>query len=90
MSERSYSFSSRSFGGAKLYIEETDELNFAHDWIHVVSSVRITQGCTLELYEGHNRIGLLDTITEDVWLLDDTNDMARSVSCTCEGKFWQS
>ena len=75
-----------SFGGADLKIGETNQYNLFSNWENSVSSVKITQGCTLKLFENYNEDVLLDTIIEDNTFLEEHNDKASSVSCSCQGK----
>ena len=49
------------------------------------SSVRIHPGYTLKLFKEHNNVGLLDSLTADVWFLSAYNDQVSSLSCTCQG-----
>ena len=48
------------------------------------SSVKVRPGCTLTLFEHHNKVGLLYSLTTDVSLLSH-NDKVSSLSCTCQG-----
>ena len=49
------------------------------------SSVRVHPGCTLKLFNEHKNVELLDSLTTDVWFLEDYNDQVSSLSCTCQG-----
>ena len=53
---------------------------------NAITSVRVRPGdsCILELYEHYNKVGLLESRTDDdKELNDDKNDKVSSVSCTC-------
>jgi hypothetical protein len=76
-----------NFGGASHKIGETNQFNFPSNWNDKVSSVKITQGCILYLFEHLGKVGLLSSVTEDKTFLGEHNDKVSSVSCTCQGKF---
>ena len=66
-------------------IQETSMLDLTGNENNEASSVRVHPGCTLKLFNGHNNVGLLDSLTTDVSFLEDYNDQVSSLSCTCQG-----
>ena len=65
-------------------VGETSQLDLTGNENDQASSVRVRPSCTLTLFEDHNNVGLLDSLTADVSLLS-YNDQVSSVSCTCQG-----
>jgi hypothetical protein len=63
-------------------IQETSMLDLTGNENNDASSVRIHPGYTLKLFNEHNNVGLLDTLTGDVSFLNDYNDQVSSLSCT--------
>ena len=75
------------FAGSDYGVPVTTELNLPQDWNNQVSSVKVTPGYILELYDNPDRGGaLLNTLTDDVNQLDP-NDRASSLSCTPDSKY---
>ena len=66
-------------------IQETSMLDLTGNKNNEVSSVSVHPSCTLKLFNEHNNVGLLDTLTGDVSFLSDYNDQVSSLSCTCQG-----
>ena len=66
-------------------IQETSMLDLTGYLDNQLSSVRVHPGCTLKLFNEHNNVGLLDSLTTDVSFLEDYNDQVSSLSCTCQG-----
>ena len=66
-------------------IQETSMLDLKGNENKEASFVRVHPGCTLKLFNEHNNVGLLDTLTADVSFLSDYNDQVSSLSCTCQG-----
>ena len=71
--------------GWEQVIPETNMLDLIGNDNNVVSSVRVYPGCTLKLFNEHNNVGLLDSLTADVSFLSAYNDQVSSLSCTCQG-----
>ena len=73
------------WNGTLIALRETDNI-YLNDQ---VSSVNVTKGCTLQLYQDFNKDGLLGTFTGEVDFSDDPaiNNQASSASCNCQGKF---
>ena len=80
---------------ARLY--QHDDYNGWEQWVSVtnygtptkndaVTSIRVRDGCTFKAYRHTNKEDLLETLTSDVSLLKD-NDEISSFSCSCFGKF---
>ena len=65
-------------------IGETSQLDLTGNENNQASSVRVRPSCTLTLFEDHDNVGLLDSLTADVSLLS-YDDQVSSVSCTCQG-----
>ena len=65
-------------------IGETSQLDLTGKENDQASSVRVRPSCTLKLFEDHDNVGLLHSITADVSLLS-YNDQVSSLSCTCQG-----
>ena len=72
------------FNGWEKVVGETSQLDLTGNENDQASSVRVRPSCTLTLFEDHNNVGLLDSLTADVSLLS-YNDQVSSVSCTCQG-----
>ena len=66
-------------------IQETSMLDLTGNENNEASSVRVHPGCTLKLFNEHNNVGLLDSLTADVDFLSTYNDQVSSLSCTCQG-----
>ena len=66
-------------------IQETSMLDLTGNENNEASSVRVHPNCTLKLFNEHNNVGLLDTLTADVSFLGAYNDQVSSLSCTCQG-----
>ena len=63
-------------------------MNVESDWNDKVSSVKVTKGCTLKLFQNYDKDNLLITLSNDVDFLEAHNDQVSSLSCTCDqGKF---
>ena len=74
------------WNGTSIALGETKSFNiYLNDQ---VSSVNVSRGCTLELYQDFNKNDLLGTFTEDIDFSDDStiNNKASSASCSCIGK----
>ena len=71
-----------NYGGWEQVITGTNMLEMIGNDNNVVSSVRVHPGCTLKLFNEHNNVGLLDSLTTDVSFY---NDQVSSLSCTCKG-----
>ena len=65
-------------------IGETSQLDLTGNENDQASSVRVRKSCTLTLFEHHNNVGLLDSLSADFSSLS-YNDQVSSVSCTCQG-----
>ena len=76
---------SEGYSGWEKVIQETSILNLPGNENNEVSSVRVHPGCTLKLFNEHKNVELLDSLTTDVWFLEDYNDQVSSLSCTCQG-----
>ena len=66
-------------------IQETSNLDLTGNENNGAFSVRVHPGCTLKLFNEHNNVGLLDSLTADVSFLTAYNDQVSSLSCTCQG-----
>ena len=77
--------SSDAYGGWEKVIQETSMLNLTGNKNNEVSSVRVHPGCTLKLFNEHNNVEFLDSLTADVSFLSAYNDQVSSLSCTCQG-----
>ena len=66
-------------------VGETSQLDLTENENDQASSVRVRPSCTLKLFNYHDNVGLLNSLTADVSLLS-YNDQVSSVSCTCQGK----
>ena len=73
-----------NFNGWEKVIGETSQLDLTGNENNQASSVRVRPSCTLSLFEDHDNVGLLDSLTADVSLLS-YDDQVSSVSCTCQG-----
>ena len=63
-------------------------MNIESDWNDKASSVKVTKGCTLKLYQNANKGNLLYNLSNDDEFLSEYNDRVTSLSCTCsKGKF---
>ena len=71
-------------------IQETSMLNLTGNENKEVSSVRVHPGCTLNLFDEHNNVGLLYDLTVDVSFLAGYNDQVSSLSCTCQGMIFRT
>ena len=71
--------------GWEKVIQETGMLNLIGNENNEVSSILVHPNCTLKLFNEHNNVGLLDSLTADVWFLSAYNDQVSSLSCTCQG-----
>ena len=78
-------FRSANYGGWEKVIQETSMLDLTGNENNEASSVRVYPGCTLKLFNEHNNVGLLDSLTADVDFLSTYNDQVSSLSCTCQG-----
>ena len=65
-------------------IGETSQLDLTGKENDQASSVRVRPSCTLKIFNYHDNVGLLQSITADVDLLY-YNDQVSSLSCTCQG-----
>ena len=79
-------FRSANYGGWEKVIQETSMLDLTGNENNEASSVRVYPGCTLKLFNEHNNVGLLDSLTADVDFLSTYNDQVSSLSCTCQGR----
>ena len=66
-------------------IQETSMLDLTGNENNDASSVRIHPGYTLKLFNEHNNVELLYSLTADVSFLSAYNDQVSSLSCTCQG-----
>ena len=80
-----YQHGYKSENGWVKVVGETSQLDLIGNKNNHASSARVRPGCTLNLFEDFNNVGLLDSLTADVSLLS-YNDQVSSVSCTCQGK----
>ena len=71
-------------------IQETSMLDLTGNKNNEVSSVRVHPGCTLKLFNEHNNVGLLDSLTANVTFLSAYNDQVSSLSCTCQGMIFRT
>ena len=71
-------------------IQETSMLDLIGNKNNDVSSVRVHPGCTLKLFNEHNNVGLLDSLTGNVTFLSAYNDRVSSLSCTCQGMIFRT
>ena len=71
-------------------IQETSMLDLTGNKNNDVSSVRVHPGCTLKLFNEHNNVGLLDSLTANVTFLSAYNDRVSSLSCTCQGMIFRT
>ena len=78
------------YSGWEKVIQETSMLDLTGIENNAVSSVRVHPGCTLKLFNEHNNVALLDSLTDDVGFLDAYNDQASSLSCTCQGMMFRT
>ena len=70
-------------------IQETSMLDLTGNENNEVSSVRVHPGCTLYLFDEHNNVGYLDSLTADVSFLT-YNDQVSSLSCGCQGMIFRT
>ena len=77
-------------GGWEKVIQETSMLDLIGNKNNDVSSVRVHPGCTLKLFNEHNNVGLLDSLTANVTFLSAYNDRVSSLSCTCQGMIFRT
>ena len=76
-----------NYGEPGLTVDVTNQFNLPNQWNNQASSVKVTPGYTLELYDNPDRGGqLLNTLTDDNPHLDP-NDKASSLSCTPNCKY---
>ena len=78
------------YSGWEKVIQETNMLNLTGNENNEVSSVRVNPGCTLQLFDEHNNVGLLENHTADVSFLSAYNDRVSSLSCTCQGMIFRT
>ena len=71
-------------------IQETSMLDLIGNKNNDVSSVRVHPGCTLKLFNEHNNVGLLDSLTANVTFTKAYNDQVSSLSCTCQGMIFRT
>ena len=77
----------KDFKGESHEIKETNHLNFPKKWNNKVSSVKVSDGCTLDLFKYYKKSVLLDTVVKNGNLFKGYNDKVSSVTCTCQSKF---
>ena len=73
------------YGGWEKVIQETSMLDLTGNKNNEVSSVSVHPSCTLKLFNEHNNVELLYSLTADVSFLGAYNDQVSSLSCTCQG-----
>ena len=78
------------YGGWEKVIQETSMLDLTGNKNNEVSSVSVHPSCTLKLFNEHNNVGLLDSLTVDVRFLSAYNDQVSSLSCTCQGMIFRT
>ena len=66
-------------------IQETSMLDLTGNENNDVSSVRVHPGCTLTLFNEHNNVGLLDSLTADDSFRSTYHGQVSSLSCACQG-----
>ena len=68
-------------------VGDTSQLNLPSDENNKISSIRVRHGCTIKLFNHHNYIELLDSLTIDKTSLVTSghNDKVSSFSCACQG-----
>ena len=71
-------------------IQETRMLDLTGNENNEVSSVRVHPGCTLYLFDEHNNVGYLDSLTADVSFLAAYNDQVSSLICACQGMLFRT
>ena len=83
-----YQHGYKSENGWVKVVGETSQLDLIGNKNNHASSARVRPGCTLNLFEDFNNVGLLDSLTSDFSFLradKPYNDQVSSLSCTCQG-----
>ena len=75
----------RELGYWEKVVGETSMLDLTGNENNHASSVRVKPGCHLKLFDDHNNVGLLYSLTADVSFLSAYNDQVSSLLCTCQG-----
>ena len=76
-----------NYKGDSHEIMETNHFDFPKNWNDKVSSVKVSDGCTLDLFKHYKKSVLLDTVVKNGNLFKGYNDKVSSVTCTCQSKF---
>ena len=71
-------------------IQETSMLDLIGNQNNDISSVNVHPGCTLKLFNEHNNVELLYSLTADGSFLSAYNDQVSSLSCTCQGMIFRT
>ena len=79
----------KDYKGESHEIMETNHFHLPKNWNNKVSSVKVSDGCTLDLFKHHKKSVLLDIVVENGNLFKGYNDKVTSVSCTCQSKFYK-
>ena len=71
------------YGGWIWGIPESDGSNVPGSKNDMVSSIKVEDGCTFNAYMAYGQVGLMHTITNDMYSLGIYNDQLSSYSCKC-------
>ena len=74
------------FNGWEIEVRETSQFDLIGSEDDEASSVKVNSGCTLKLFENHQSINELASLTADISDFNDTTyqDKVSSVSCSCQ------
>ena len=74
-----------NFNGWEIEVRETSQFDLIGSEDNEASSVKVNSGCTLNLFDNHQSISNLASLTADISDFDNTsyNDKVSSVSCSC-------